>query len=146
MSLNRREFVIMTAAGACALAAGELPAAEAPHIVHVGRREEYARDGVYDKLAKTSKLLLIRKAERLYAATAICTHRNCVLKPVSGELRCPCHGSRYSLAGEVTRGPATDSLVRFAISCAADGAITVDLAKKYDPAHWDDEGSYLKMT
>jgi Rieske Fe-S protein len=145
MSLNRREFVILTAAGACALAAGELAAAEAPQTVSAGRREDYSRDGVYDKLAKSNKLLLIRKDDRLYATTAVCTHRACILKPVSGELRCPCHGSRYSLAGQVARGPATDSLVRYGISCGGDGAITVDLNKKFEPAHWEDDGSYLKM-
>jgi cytochrome b6-f complex iron-sulfur subunit len=38
--------------------------------------------------------------------SAICTHMRCTVAVAGDRLDCPCHGSRYSLTGEVLRGPA----------------------------------------
>jgi len=38
--------------------------------------------------------------------SAICTHLGCVVHPSGQQLDCPCHGSVFSSAGEVTHGPA----------------------------------------
>ncbi len=44
--------------------------------------------------------------------TAVCTHKGCTVQSVEdGEIRCPCHGSRFSAAdGSVVSGPAEDPL------------------------------------
>ncbi|GAB3417591.1 Rieske (2Fe-2S) protein [Flindersiella endophytica] len=44
--------------------------------------------------------------------SAICTHRGCPVKDVSGgTINCPCHGSKYKIAdGSVSNGPATKGL------------------------------------
>ena len=72
--------------------------------------------------------MVVRQDQRLYATTATCTHRDCVVKCVQDELRCPCHGSRYDLAGVVKRGPAKSPLPRYAVSLNSAGRIMVDPA------------------
>ncbi|OLB76519.1 MAG: hypothetical protein AUI14_18505 [Actinobacteria bacterium 13_2_20CM_2_71_6] len=46
------------------------------------------------------------------AFSAICTHKGCPVGSVSGgAIRCPCHGSEYSIVdGSVKRGPAPGPL------------------------------------
>jgi glycine/D-amino acid oxidase-like deaminating enzyme/nitrite reductase/ring-hydroxylating ferredoxin subunit len=45
---------------------------------------------------------------RLHAVSAVCTHMGCVVKFNEAERTwdCPCHGSRFSVEGEVLDGPA----------------------------------------
>jgi Rieske Fe-S protein len=47
-----------------------------------------------------------------YALRAECTHLGCLVQPemLGGGFGCPCHGSKYSAEGAVTRGPAPRSL------------------------------------
>ena len=40
------------------------------------------------------------------AFSAVCPHQGCTVAPGEGALACPCHGSRFSLTGEVEEGPA----------------------------------------
>ena len=44
------------------------------------------------------------------AVLAECTHRKCTVKPDGAELKCPCHGSRFTKEGEVLKGPADENL------------------------------------
>ena len=48
--------------------------------------------------------------DTVVAFSAICTHQGCTVKPEAAEIRCPCHGSTYDLAGENTGGPAPSPL------------------------------------
>ena len=42
---------------------------------------------------------------------SICTHAGCTVgKFINGFMRCPCHGSRYNVRGEVVQGPAEANL------------------------------------
>jgi cytochrome b6-f complex iron-sulfur subunit len=46
-------------------------------------------------------------AGTVHGFSALCTHMGCVVAAGSGELACPCHGSRFALAdGSVIEGPA----------------------------------------
>jgi Rieske Fe-S protein len=60
------------------------------------------------------------------AIDAICTHMHCTVafNTKNMDLECPCHGSRYSLAGKVTMGPATIGLTVYPATVGAT-AITV---------------------
>jgi Rieske Fe-S protein len=148
MEMDRRSFVIAGAAMAAYCWVREVPAvAAAPSgPVEVGTVDDFKSEGVVDKFAKSNRILLIRKGDRLWATDATCTHRNCVIKPVSGELRCPCHGSRFDLAGGVTKGPARATLPRYGIALRPDGKIVVDPSQKFDPSQWEDPRSFVRMS
>jgi cytochrome b6-f complex iron-sulfur subunit len=49
------------------------------------------------------------------ALTSTCTHEACTITGYSAPVfQCPCHGSQFSTAGAVVRGPATSPLRQFA--------------------------------
>ncbi len=51
--------------------------------------------------------------EEFLALSPVCTHLGCVVKKERSFFRCPCHGSTYTLDGEVVRGPAQQRLSVF---------------------------------
>jgi Rieske Fe-S protein len=53
---------------------------------------------------------------------ARCTHAGCAIAVKNGGIECPCHGSRFTLDGQVERGPAADPLVARAVT-VRDGQI-----------------------
>jgi len=71
------------------------------------------------------QLLVTRTgADSALALTAICTHQQCTITGLENfQYVCPCHGSRFSTNGAVTRGPATQSLRGFATAIADDTLI-----------------------
>jgi Rieske Fe-S protein len=57
----------------------------------------------------------------------VCTHESCTITGVtSTQYVCPCHGSRYSLNGQVQQGPARSNLRQYA-STFANGVVTISL-------------------
>jgi nitrite reductase/ring-hydroxylating ferredoxin subunit len=50
-----------------------------------------------------------------------CTHLGCSVIHENNELVCPCHGSKFSVDGEVLRGPAKSSLEPLLVEQNADG-------------------------
>jgi Rieske Fe-S protein len=51
------------------------------------------------------------RADEVRVLSAVCTHQGCLVDSVAGgTISCPCHGSTFSLTGEVTGGPATQPL------------------------------------
>lgn len=56
-------------------------------------------------------LVFVSSQNQLVAISAKCTHAGCTVEWKDGkELHCPCHGSRFDLAGKVLNGPATAPL------------------------------------
>lgn len=47
---------------------------------------------------------------------ARCTHAGCAVAVKNGGIECPCHGSRFTLDGEVERGPAVEPLAARAVT------------------------------
>lgn len=65
-------------------------------------------------LLKGGMILVKREGEEgttIRVLSTRCTHLGCELRPHSEKmLICPCHGSRFSINGEVRRGPAMREL------------------------------------
>ena len=68
-------------------------------------------------------------ARGLFAINATCTHLGCLVKQSSTGFDCPCHGSRYTAAGVVTNGPATQPLNYAALSLDSSGKIVLDVSQ-----------------
>ncbi len=66
--------------------------------------------------------------ERYSAVLTRCTHQGCQTDPDQERIRCPCHGSEYSMDGRVLQGPAERALTRYAISIEGD-EILVDVGR-----------------
>lgn len=45
-----------------------------------------------------------------------CTHKGCTVKADVNELKCPCHGSKFSTSGAVTEGPADKPLKEYKVT------------------------------
>jgi menaquinol-cytochrome c reductase iron-sulfur subunit len=148
--LNRREFVILGGAAVCAHLAGcaggpdRSPEWTGPTQFDIGAPTEF-KAGVDSRWAQSGGFFVVREGDRLYTVSSICTHKACPLSAKgSGEILCPCHGSRFSGQGQVVTGPATTSLPRFGVTIGADGRIKVDRTKTYDPARWSEPGAWVK--
>ena len=61
------------------------------------------------------------------AVSPICTHRGCTVETQGTVLVCPCHGSTYSRAGTVLRGPADRPLRSYRTITGADGSLEIRL-------------------
>jgi cytochrome b6-f complex iron-sulfur subunit len=75
-----------------------------------------AVDGSLVVAAPRDSILLVRSsATAVQAVSDICTHAGCGVRydHVNKILSCPCHGSEYTLAGMVLRGPAVRPLAKY---------------------------------
>jgi len=72
---------------------------------------------------------VVREADDVVIAlNNVCSHKNCATKydAAKGDFACPCHKSRFDLAGQPHGGPAKDPLKRFPATLV-DGVVTVSL-------------------
>ena len=54
--------------------------------------------------------VLLHTESGFSALSLVCTHLGCTVEQKSDGFTCPCHGSRYTKDGKVTRGPAEKPL------------------------------------
>ena len=70
-----------------------------------------------------------RDADGVYAMTLTCTHQACNMATQgsvsSSGISCACHGSRFDVEGNLTRGPASAALAHLSVTADATGALTV---------------------
>jgi Rieske Fe-S protein len=130
MKINRREFLILSAvfaAGCSSMDEAGTPGPGPPRIMNAGPAKNYVTDGVYAAY-RTQGFFIIRQGDRLYALSAICTHRHCKVKvEPNRSFHCPCHGSRFDADGHVTQGPARRDLPVLATSVNESGDLLVTL-------------------
>jgi cytochrome b6-f complex iron-sulfur subunit len=159
--LNRRGFLATAAAVAatcacaldCPFALAADAAADDTAPVDIGTPADYPKDGPYDKFAKKpTSLLVIRDGGKLFAPTAICTHKKANLSVDGGEIVCPKHDSPFDNQGvpkpktkDGDDTPAKKPLARYAISKNADGRLIVDKSKSFEKDKWEDPASFVKV-
>ncbi len=145
--IDRRGFLALTAAvcATCALGGNVLAADAKTEPVDVGLLADYKADGISDKFAKSNRILVIRSDGHLFAATAICTHKGAMLTVKGQEIVCPKHNSHFSVEGTVTKGPAKDTLVRYAISVDDKGHVIVDPNTSFHEKNFDDKKSFVEI-
>ena len=70
--------------------------------------------------------LVSRTADATFTVIdGVCTHEGCTITgATASQFVCPCHGSRYSLTGQVQEGPARANLRQYA-STFADGVVSI---------------------
>ena len=138
--LERRKLLAMVGAGALAVAGFGTAVTSLrflePSVVFeedtrvgVGRPEDIAPGTVL--VLPKHKLYVIRTAAGFYALSSVCTHLGCMTRyvPENAQLACPCHGSRFSLEGKVTAGPAPRPLRRLQMTIER-GILVVDSSKQ----------------
>ena len=96
----------------------------------VGTPSSYASNGLH--MPQTGASVLIgHDAGGFYALSSICPHQDCDMAGGSGQITasgvtCTCHGSKFSLSGAVTHGPANQGLPAYAMELGCDGQLYVD--------------------
>ena len=126
MKINRREFLILTAGLAAGCRAPGTAGGPKPVLhVNAGRPGDYAVDGVYPKF-RDRGLFIVRRGEKLFALSAICTHQNCkLIAETDRSFYCKCHGSTFDPDGRVTRGPAKRDLPVLSMETNDQGELVV---------------------
>jgi Rieske Fe-S protein len=155
--MNRRQFVMAAAVGLTVLTAtGAAMAEDAPPATRptgeqtksfdAGAKADITKDGIIDTFAKSHhKIDLVRSNGKIYAMSAVCTHKGCAMTVKEQTLFCKCHRSTFDIAGTPTAGPAKRQLNRYAISTNGDGHLIVDSSKTFDPDHFDDPASFVSV-
>jgi cytochrome b6-f complex iron-sulfur subunit len=68
---------------------------------------------------------IFKDTEGVYAVSTICTHLGCVVKANAEGFECPCHGSKFTADGEVTKGPAPRPLPWLKVNVSG-GMVVID--------------------
>ncbi len=137
--ITRRRFCQATGASACALAAGGTGILsidflrprvlfEPPTGFSLGPPEAVDAGAVIAE--ERHRVFVIRLKDGFRALSSVCTHLGCITRyhPDENLIACPCHGSRFSLDGEVLSGPAPRPLHWLQMGVSEKGVITVDTA------------------
>jgi len=105
--------------------------------VDAGPLAHYAARGIYGQFRQSYGFFIVRDGDRIFAQSAICTHRDCLLSATNGGFRCRCHGSTFTVDGHVTRGPARRDLPRYALEQQTNGHLLVHLERPLLPHQFD---------
>lgn len=132
--MDRRKFIRQCGYAALSAAAGSLVLSACNAIYYANFRREknrlivaksaFIREGKNGNHQRQFVLLkvvqngfpicLYRHDKEQYTAALLqCTHRGCELNVGGGIYTCPCHGSEFSIRGEVLQGPADHPLQLF---------------------------------
>ncbi len=139
----RRDFLGLAAAWSAAsafvlaaLGAARLPMPgvfpESSPRVKLGRPDRFALDSA--TYFSEHHLWLFRDEQGFHALSSVCTHLGCIVTRLDdGAFKCPCHGSQFSSAGEVTGGPAPRGLLWIALSFSPEGDLIADKLTEVSP-------------
>ena len=115
--MSRRNFCAAAGLAACGVATGGAGVVfvdflkprvlfEPPTAFSVGSPDAIAVGSVVTNIEQ--RVYVIRLTEGFRALSAVCTHLGCITRfqPDRNIIACPCHGSQFTLAGDVVAGPA----------------------------------------
>lgn len=71
--------------------------------------------------------LLLHTPDGFTALSLVCTHLGCTVDAGADGFTCPCHGSRFDAAGNVTHGPAQNPLRRLRVDVSPENHVIVHL-------------------
>lgn len=131
-AMNRRQFLVLTATAAVATGCntvqnGGSSTVGKERVVSAGPAGDYAVDGVYGRF-QDEGFFVIRNGHKLFALSAICTHRKCkLIAEPDRSFYCKCHGSTFNPAGHVTEGPARRDLPVFPTFTDENGNLLVEV-------------------
>ena len=138
-AMSRRDFCAITGLAACAMAAAGAGVVladffnprvlfEPPTAFSAGLPDAIAVGSVVTNVEQ--RVYVIRIAEGFRALSAVCTHLGCITRfqPDRNIIACPCHGSQFTLTGEVVAGPAPRPLRWLQMSLSEKGELIVDTA------------------
>lgn len=99
---------------------------EPPTTFRAGSPDDYPVNSV--TYLQEQQVYIVRTDKGMWALSAVCTHLGCITqwKPESGQIACPCHGSKFQRTGKVEAGPAPQPLPHFSLVLGEDGALVVD--------------------
>jgi cytochrome b6-f complex iron-sulfur subunit len=138
-AISRRDFCVGIGLAACAMAAAGAGAVlveflkprvlfEPPTAFSVGPPDAIAVGSVVTNVEH--RAYVIRFAEGFRALSAVCTHLGCITRyqPDRNIIACPCHGSQFTLSGDVVAGPAPRPLRWLQMNVSEKGDLIVDTA------------------
>lgn len=151
MELSRRQLIVLAgtaAVGGCASVARDetdhAPIAFRRGPVDAGPLRDYPHDGIYARY-RDSGFFVVREGNRLFARSALCTHRTCKLNARRDGFLCPCHGSTFTLDGRVTRGPARRDLPGFVVEKGPNGHLIVRTDQPIPADRANVAGGYVEI-
>lgn len=113
--------------------------------VDAGLIANFSKDGACASFRDTHGFFVIRERDRLFAQSAICTHRRCKLAIAAAGFQCDCHGSTFTLEGKVTAGPANRDLPRFAVEKDEHGHLIVHAGRALTREQFDGPGGFVAV-
>jgi cytochrome b6-f complex iron-sulfur subunit len=150
--VSRRNFVSTAAAAACAscplLAGVAHAAAAAREPIDAGPAADFEPDTIATRWAAGGGFFVVRRGDRIFAVSSVCTHRKVRLVASGGgdaPLKCPRHGSTFDADGHVTRSPARKPLPRFAVRLNDAGHLLVDRSTVFGEKDWDDPSAFVRV-
>jgi cytochrome b6-f complex iron-sulfur subunit len=139
---HRRDFMKAVATGTLALGIGgavvECSRFLAPNVLYepskVFRVGEVSSFPIGSRTVVEGRgVEVVRERDGIHAISLVCTHLGCLLRPVENDSECgyacPCHGSRFTMAGGVLGGPAPRDLPWFEVYVDVTGNLVVDTSK-----------------
>ena len=107
---------------------------ETQKVFKIGKLSEYP-EGLSEKWKKERQIWVVRNERGLYVMISICRHLGCTPNWFldKNAFLCPCHGSIFSIEGNVLGGPSPRLLWRAAVKIdPTDGQIIVDFNNRQD--------------
>jgi cytochrome b6-f complex iron-sulfur subunit len=139
LQVSRRDFCVAVGLTACLAAAAGAGAVfveflkprvlfEPPTAFSAGPPDAIAVGSVVPNVKH--RAYVIRLADGFRALSSVCTHLGCITRyqPDRNIIACPCHGSKFTLAGDVVAGPAPRPLHWLQMSLSTKGDLIVDTA------------------